>query len=43
MDSLVSFEMRALGVHFGASGKIAIVDPPLLQLWIVASVVLDGP
>lgn len=43
VDSLVSFEMRALGVHFGASGKIAIVDPPLLQLWIVASVVLDGP
>jgi len=41
VNSLVGLEVRALGVHFGASGEVAVVDSPLLQFRIIAPVVLD--
>lgn len=41
MDPLMCLQVRALGVHFTAAREIAVVDPPLLQFRVVASVVLD--
>lgn len=39
---LVSFQVRTFGVHFGATGKVAVMNPPLLQLRIVPLVVPGG-
>merc|ERR1739838_141027 len=41
MNSLVSFQMRTLGVHFGTSWMITKMDSAFLQIWIVPSIVLD--
>ena len=41
MNSLVSFQMRTLGVNFCATRMIAKMDPPLFQVGVVPSVVLD--
>lgn len=37
---LVRLQMRTLCVNFGAASVVAEMDPPLLQLWVVPSVVL---
>ena len=41
MNSLVSFQMRTLGVHFCTSWMITKMDSAFLQIWIVPSIVLD--
>ena len=40
MDSLMGLQVRALGVHLAAAGEIAVVDSPLLQFRVVASIIL---
>lgn len=41
MNPLVRFQVRTLGVHFGAAGEITVVDAAFLQFGIIAPVVLD--
>ena len=41
MNSLVSFQMRTLGVHFGTAWMVTKVDSAFLQIWIVPSIVPD--
>jgi hypothetical protein len=37
----MGFEVWALGVDFGASGEITVMNPSFLQFGVVASIVFD--
>lgn len=42
VSPLVCLQVGALGIHFCATWVITVVDPPFLQLRVVASVIFEG-
>lgn len=41
VNPLMSFQVGAFRVNFGAAGEIAVMNPPLFQFRIVTPIVLD--